>query len=379
MEKALRQDFITALEKVYGGYKQESALFGSSNFSKITSDLCYSNSHFSKLISGGATNAMYERALKNVGRLQNTSELEEAVQKSVPVEKPYFRYIVLSTLLLVALGTALFTYDWLQPDQGRELSQNTHPLDSYSNFSEKEYFKSPYLTEEQVHEYCPGSAFEGRWGLSENYIIPIPYKIPGLYYVGKSADIRLKCKRNGSEENRGKELIGFENIHNEIWFDTSLTPVDSKYYDKSTGQFSSDFLQLDFENIPNFLKIADVYSCFFDEILIAEDSIYRRGEPCGRYANPVNEDIYKEYNLDLKHIIEYIIGSMVFAECRPIKNDFCDPNELFNGTSIMSFPCSCSIKTENLGLGGAYPYRKSIKLEGQNYQSNLLCNCNSDF
>lgn len=379
-ENDQRQAFINLLESLYGPYKYDSALFGSTNFSSISTDLCYSNSHFTKLISGSASSAMYERAEKNINRLITLHRLElEVSQSNEAVLKrsksvSWVKYLSLPVMLLVGMG---IMYGFLNKPQIAKTSE-AHPLDVYFKFNDASYYKSPYLNDEQVNEYCPGSAFEGRWDLEENYVIPIPYKVPGLYYVGKSADVRLKCKKSTSEEMRGRELIGFENIQNEIWFDKTLTPVTPKYFDTENRKFKPEFKNIDFENDPNFVKIADVYSCFFDEILITADSIYRKGEPCGRYANPENEEIHKEYNLDLNHIIEYIIGNMNFATCQPLENIYCNPNDLANGKSLLVFPCQCSIKTENLGLGGSYPYTKSIRLVEQNYQSNVLCDCNSD-
>jgi len=371
-----KEAFIAELEGIYGKYIYDSALFGSSNFSKIAFDLCYSNSHFTKLIAGSASEAMYERAIKNLEGLKKIQELKHTVAKQNRFRsKIWLRSLV--AIILGLLGILAFTLFFNQKsnDKGDLKDLNAHPLDVYFKVNDVNYYKSPYLNGEQVHDYCPGSAFEGEWILEENYVIPIPYKIPGLYYVGKSADIHLKCKKSGSKENRGKELIGFENIRNEIWFDTSLTPVDSKYFNPKTGEFTTEFQNINFDDNDNFVKIASVYSCFFDEILITKDSIYRSGEPCGRYANSENEEILKKYNLDLNHIIEYVIGNMTFAKCKPTKNEFCNPNDVINGVSKLEFDCKCSIKTENLGLGGSYPYKKSIKLNVQNYQSNLLCTC----
>ncbi len=369
-----REAFLEALEDIYGPYSFESALFGSTNYSKISAELCYSNSHFTKLISGGATDAMYKRALKNTARIKNLHELK--AQVSAFTESKSKRSFKPLILILAAALLALMFSKFIQNNKNDVPSTNLdgHPLDMYFNLNDAHYYKSPYLSEEQVHEYCPGSAYEGRWELVDQYIIPIPYKIPGIYYVGKSADIRLKCKKT-AQNDKGSELIGFENITNEIWFDKSMTPISPDYFNKATNSFTEKFENLDLENDANFVRIANVYSCFYDEISITKDSIYRRGEPCGRFANAENENILQQYNLDLNHIIEYVIGSMTFAKCEPIKNEYCDPNDLLNGESVLEFPCKCSIKTENLGLGGSYPYTKSIKLYEQNYQSNLLCGC----
>ena len=43
--------------------------------------------------------------------------------------------------------------------------------------------------------------------------------------------------------------------------------------------------------------------------------------------------------------------------------------------SVINFDCLYTIKTENLGIGGGYPYRKGYRLEKQNYSDNLTCGC----
>lgn len=373
--------FISALEDLYGEYQYESALFGTYNYSSISSELCYSKSHFTKLISGGATGAMYDRALKNISKLKKLADLEKSMLESESkTHASKFGIWKLISLFLICLCVfmtlMLAKYNSVASSSTIESANLTdytsHPLDMYFDFNDAHYYKSPYLTEDQVHEYCPGSAYEGRWKLHKEYIIPIPYKIPGLYYVGKKADIRLKCRKT-NQVNKGKELIGFENIENEIWFDKSMSPIDLSL---RTGEdFKSEEIlgKIDFEYNNDFIKIANVFSCFYDEITITADSIFRLGEPCGRYANGIDEKILREYNLDLNHIIEYVIGNMTFAQCSAIANEFSDPNNLKNGNSILSFPCKCYSKTENLGLRGVYPYAKSIQLVEQNYQSNLFC------
>ena len=369
-----KEAFIRDLEELYGEYQYNSALFGTYNYSSISFELCYSKSHFTKLISGGASDPMYDRARKNIQRLKKQASLEKKLVESNSKNKS--QKIGLWKLFSLALFglCAIICYRYysisstVATASTNTIKSTSHPLEMYFDFNDAHYYKSPYLTEDQVHEYCPGSAYEGRWKLHEEYIIPIPYKIPGLYYVGKKADIRLKCRKTNTS-NKGQELIGFENIENEIWFDKSMKPIDI-----SQGLDTEDTLRkIDFEQNANFIKIANVFSCFYDEITITRDSIFRLGEPCGRYANGINEDILKEYNLDLNHIIEYIIGNMTFAQCSAIANEFGDPNKLENGKSILSFPCKCFSIRENLGLGGAYPYSKSIQLVEQNYQSNLFC------
>lgn len=379
MKTDKKQAFISDLEELYGEYQYESALFGTHNYTSIAYELCYSKSHFTKLISGGASDAMYDRAGKNIKRLKKNLALEKSLSESESRNKnPQKGIWKLLSLALIGL-CIIVCYKYYSVSSAVATTSESpsgstsHSLEMYFDFNDAHYYKSPYLTEDQVHEYCPGSAYEGRWKLHEEYIIPIPYKIPGLYYVGKKADIRLKCRKTNTSNN-GQELIGFENIENEIWFDKSMTSIDNIQSNKEDSNNENVFGKLGFTETDDFVKIANVYSCFYDEITITPDSIFRKGEPCGRYANGINEDILKEYHLDLNHIIEYIIGNMTFAQCSAIANEYADPNTLENGKSVLSFPCKCYSKRQNLGAGGAYPYAKTIQLVEQNYQSKLFCN-----
>jgi len=66
---------------------------------------------------------------------------------------------------------------------------------------------------------------------------------------------------------------------------------------------------------------------------------------------------------------------MTKTRCGEIPNAFCNPNTLVEGESQMDFTCDFFINTENLGIGGTYPYTKSIRLISQHYSDNLLCSC----
>jgi len=56
-------------------------------------------------------------------------------------------------------------------------------------------------------------------------------------------------------------------------------------------------------------------------------------------------------------------------------NAFCAPNTLEESESVISFDCLYTIQSENLGIGGGYPYRKGYCLEEQSYSDNLTCSC----
>jgi len=383
-------DFIAKIEGKYGAWNRNAAQFGNTSYGDIANDLCYSNSHFTKLMSGSASNAMYQRASKNIEGLIKLDKQQEVIQelekeKTSLLEKNQEankKNVLLSILkyvipLLLLLAT-FFVFKYFQ-NNDREIvekqNNETHPMSRYFDSAGMSNAKTPYLNPTQVHNYCPCSAFEGVWSLAEEYKMPLPGNKPGLYYLAKSADVRMKCRRGATE--KGIELLGFENIHNEVWLDKTRTAFAPKYFDTNTKSYTEEFLQLDFENNDDFVKIADVYSCFFDEFTISNEQIQRNGETCGRYAEVADEALAKKYKIDINHLINNVIGDMTSTSCEAATNHFCNPNDLKEGESMFSFDCLFSIDTENLGFGGGYPYSKGYKLIEQNYSSNLLCECGS--
>jgi len=77
MAKNLHEKFIDKLVEKYGAWEKVTSKFGSHSFGKIAEDLCISNSQFSKLIAGTATEGNLKRNMKNESGYNlkmNTSE-----------------------------------------------------------------------------------------------------------------------------------------------------------------------------------------------------------------------------------------------------------------------------------------------------------------
>jgi hypothetical protein len=157
--------------------------------------------------------------------------------------------------------------------------------------------------------------------------------------------------------------------------DTQLTPLSPTYFDKTGKAFTAAFDKLSFEGNPQFKKVATIHSFFIDKFEIYPDSITRSGEPCGRYATDINEELVRTYEIDLKNILQDVLGDLNKTDCHASPNAFCDPNTLEEGESVISFDCLYTIQSENLGIGGGYPYRKGYRLEEQSYSDNLTCSC----
>jgi len=376
MSKDLYSEFITKLEKKYGDWEKETSKFGKSSFGIIADELCISKSQFTMLISNKGTEGMYIRSIRNVDQLIQYSQQALVLKELKKKQSGSGILKILGMLGLFILGAFLLkNYMSSSSSSLAEDKLSLHPLSKYFDGDSKSNYVSPYLPETEVQNYCPCSGYEGIWKLDEEYIIPLPSKKPGIYYVAKSSDIRLKCQKGVDSTKRGKILIGFENMHNEIWVDKTRAPFSPKYFNQKTKNYTQDFLQLSLASSPDFVKVCDIYSCFFDHFDIQNEVIIRNGEPCGRYAKNVNQEVAEEYGIDVEHILKNIISSMATIECQPAINPYCDPNNLQENESVLEYDCMFKISTENLGIGGGYPYKKSYRLVEQNYADNLLCNC----
>lgn len=392
MTENLQEQFFAKLEEKYGPKDLLTSQFGDSSFGSIANQLSISASLFSKLISGTATEGMYLRTIKNIDRLllreslkeklaessKELSVVKKELDKATTKGKQYKQLLLLISFLFI--GTILLT--WVFKNNTTHPVNavlSSHPLGAFFDREFTSSFISPYLDFNEVQEYCPGSAFEGIWSLEKPYKLPIPSRNPGLYYVAKSADVRIKCNKSDTQyPGKGKVLWGYEHLINEIWVDTKMRPLSPTYFEKKTKQFTSAFGNLNFETDPDFQKVATIYSFFIDRFELREDSILRQGEPCGRYVSEIDEELARKFEVDIKYILEDVLSDMTATRCEATANPFCDPNILREKQSVFSFDCVYTIGNENLGIGGGYPYQKGYLLEKQNYADNLTCDCQSE-
>ncbi len=394
MEKSLQERFFEKLEEKYGPKNLLTSRFGSHPFGAISEQLSISASQFSKLISGTATEGMYLRTIKNIDRLIQRESLREQLEESLThleesesiirslKQKARSKNMILLVLVVCLIGSTLTLASlaiWGTEQDPEQPDITGHPLSSFFDRAFNSSFSSPYLDVHEVQQFCPGSAYEGVWSLAEPYKLPIPSRNPGLYYLARSADVRMKCSRSDSHfPGKGKILLGYEYLVNEIWVDTRMAPLSPTYFDKETKQFTDAFARLQFEDSPDFQKVATIYSFFIDRFELKSDSIFRYGEPCGRYASEINEELVREYEIDINYILENVLSDMTTTKCNATPNPYCDPNTLTQKKSVVSFDCVYTIDNENLGIGGGYPYKKGYRLEKQNYSDNLTCACSDN-
>lgn len=387
MDKNLKDVFKEKLIELYGEYHPIISKFGTSPFGKISSDLCISSSQFSKLISGSATEGMYIRSIRNIEQLiEHQRVLKESKQvkkelsksKNKPKEPSFSRFhkILISTLLFASLifGSLIGFYFTKENNKSKPLNlEDTHPLSQFFNKQDNKKITIGFLDESEVQDYCPSSAYEGKWELAHPYKIPLPgSKNSGVYLLAKSADIVLVTSKYAA--NKGRVLLGFEHLTHEIWLDKRRRPLSPIYFDTETKSFTELFHNLDFKEDDNFVKIADLKSFFLDEFTIGKDFITRKGQPSGRYIDFINRKLAKTYDIDVEYILNEVISDLTKTKCNSTINEYCNPNDL-KVNSTISFDCIYSIGIENLGIGGGYPYTKTIKLVEKNYSDNLICDC----
>jgi len=384
---SLQDQFIEKLKLKYGDWVKVTSQFGTNTFGQIADDLCISASQFSKLISGTATEGMYIRAIKNIEQLTAFDKLkaeneklqlsasEEGMDNKIPsILKILIPIFVLASMIVALLLTSLvFNKKSSSVPEGSSNLISEHSLGQYFDQDFQADFVSPYLQTDQVQEYCPCSAFEGKWELDKSYAIPLPGLKPGIYYVAKALDLRMKCHRSVGDE--GFQLIGFEDMYHEIWVDKNREPLSPTYFDSNKKSFTDAFYNLAYDSNSDFVKIANIKSLMINEFVIDNGQIHRQGEPAGRYAYDVNEELKDKYEINVKELLEDVIANMLITKCGSAENLYCNPNDLKESESKINFKCDFTINTENMGFGGSYPYQKGYKLIEQNYSDNLLCRC----
>lgn len=375
--------FTTQLEKKYGEWDRNKALFGTTPYGKIASDLSISSSQFSKLIYGTATEGMYERTINNINRLIERQSIENAYEQTQLIinksKKTHRKKIYFFSAFFLVLGLflgGLFNFNQMIPTH---TDYEKHPLNNYFYPESSKYFDSPFIYSTAISENCPCSGFEGKWILSEPFKLPLPgTKKPGLYYQAKTADMIIRCSNLfDSYVDKGNGMMGYEYLKSEIWLDTNQEPLVPNYFDPSNKKFTDSFKRLTFEDDPRFKKIADLAAFNVNMFIVNGDSISRNAELTGRLAIDVDKKLSEEYNIDLDYVIKNVLGDLIKASCKTAYNPYCNPNDLSKGSKI-TFDCNYIINEDNLGLGEGYPYIKSYILQDQIFSDYIPCECENN-
>lgn len=373
--------FTSLLEKKYGIWNRNKALFGTTPYGKVASDLSISSSQFSKLLYGSATEGMYERTLNNINRLIERQYIEKAYDETQLIinksKNTYRKKIVVFSILFLIIGIITSYLFNFKQSENKESIYQKHPLENYFYPGSPMFFDSPYVNNAAISENCPCSGFEGKWELSESFKLPLPgMKKPGLYYQAKSADMIIRCSNLfDTYISKGKGMMGYEHLKSEIWIDTEQEPLVKQYFNPATKEFTENFKKLNFESDPRFKKIADLAAFNVNMFVIEGDSITRKAELTGRLAIEIDKDLVNKFKIDVDYIVKNVLGDLIRANCKIAFNPFCNPNDLTEGSSIISFDCVYTINEGNLGFAEGYPYTKSYLLKDQVYSDYLPCEC----
>jgi hypothetical protein len=376
--------FTSRLEKKYGTWNRNKALFGTTPYGKIASDLSISSSQFSKLLYGSATEGMYERTLNNINRLIERQSIEKAYEGSQAIinksKHTHRKKIYFFSLLFFGAGLITSYFLDFSHSVHKKLDYEKHPLENYFYPESSMFFDSPFIYNNAISENCPCSGFEGKWELSESFKLPLPgMKKPGLYYQAKSAGMIIRCSNLfDSYIDKGHAMMGYEHLKSEIWIDTKQEPLVPQYFNPLSKEFTESFKQLTFESEPRFKKIADLAAFNVNMFEVHGDSITRKAELSGRIAIDINKNLAKKYNIDVGNIVKNILGDLIKASCKTAFNPYCNPNDLSEGSSRISFDCLYTINEENLGLNEGYPYTKSYVFKDQVFSDYLPCKCDSN-
>ena len=373
--------FISLLEKKYGPWARAKALFGSTPYGKIAKALSISSSQFSKLLYGTATEGMYERTKENIIRLIERESIEKAYKKlkrdkNQTEKKNRIKIYSLSLMFFLVVVVSLILFLSNNENAEYRFTYDSHPLENYFYPSSTKFFDSPFVSSSDILQNCPCVGFEGKWVLSKPFKLPLPgSKRPGLYYVGKSSDLILRCSALFDDFiNKGSSMMGYEHLKSEIWMDLKQEPLVPKYFNPNLKIFNVSFDQLSLFDNSRFVKVADLMAFNVNTFEIKGDSIIRKAELTGRITIELNEDIVKKYDIDISYITKNVLGDLIKTQCEKSFNPYCNPNDLKNGSSI-TFDCMYTIGDENLGLKGGYPYSKSFVLKNQEFSDYIGCEC----
>ncbi|APD07712.1 hypothetical protein UJ101_02211 [Flavobacteriaceae bacterium UJ101] len=387
MNKDLKEKFKDCLIETYGESKPLVSKFGSTSYGKIAEELCISNSQFTKLMSGSATEGMYIRGIRNIKNIAAYQSLKKEVEvlkqeqknkkEELDSSKRTYKNSIIKKLFLVGMFAGILIVGVLiYKNTMRKKSSISHPLDDFFNSNLDKPYQTAYTSNRHVQMFCPASAYEGKWILDQPYKLPLPgLNYPGLYYYAKSSDMRVKASL--TTENKGKNLMGFESMEHEIWLDKTQTPMFPRYFNEETNRYTEEFEKLNFEKSSNFVLVAKMKSFIMNDFILYKDHVDRKAQPSGRYVYYLNEEVLKAYKIDMNLVLNYVLTDFVSTRCEPSMETLCDPNDLEEYQTTLSFQCFFTLKDENLGLGGGYPYTKTFRLVDQNYKDHLICTlCN---
>ena len=352
----IHAEFISKLEHHYGRYDAKSNKFESTSNSKIARDLFYSDSQFSRLINNTASEGELTRALRNVQRLLDVHELRKKVSKlgGGTSEPNTLRKVLMWVLGAILVGMSIALYYFVGKSKSEPANQALSQQTRYEMLKwgfENNYIK-PYVKLKELPEDCyyPCYKYQGKWKLKDEYKIPFFRERNGFHYVAKEVVMYARCM--DENEDRGESFEGYEYQKHEIWYDKREVPIDSFLTKGTNPKLSSTYLESNFEEDPNYVKIAYVHTFFKTEFNIENGDIYRSGKAIGRDIEFVDSELLEEQSIstqllnELKSETNSIAKNLLEDFSKPITcNPTAAPNLDFNQIKegdVLSFDCQFS-------------------------------------
>ena len=327
------QEFVSSLETIYGKFNSGKKKFESTSNSKIARDLCYSDSQFSRLINGTASEGEFKRALRNVNRLLNENKLQKErvsnEKSNSGVNRNRGLYII-GILIILLLGYLAFSL--LNEPEEKNITKEVSRAQMLEWSFENKYIK-PYVKLKELPADCnfPCYKYQGKWTLKNEYKIPFFRERNGFHYVAKEAVMYARCMDESSTD--GKLFEGYEYQLHEIWYDKRELPIDSFLIQGNKPRIKESYNNSNLGNDDNFVQIAYVHTFFRNEFSIDSTLINRKGKAIGRDIEFLAEDVLLDkvgsatLVDELKGEINAIAKNRLEDFSKPIS---CEPSEVPN-------------------------------------------------
>ncbi|WP_224488061.1 hypothetical protein [Robertkochia flava] len=351
----LHQKFIELLEQLYGSFNKEKNKFESTSNSKIARDLFYSDSQFSRLINGTASEGEFKRAVRNVERSLELASLKTDGTTPVVAPKKQKRSPLPAILFLALTFSTLYfaipyftTPEVIAENQPQEASRFDMLKWSFEN-----HYINPYVKLKELPEDCyyPCYKYQGKWTLEKEYKIPFFRERNGFHYVAKEATMYSNCLQ-AERITEGEAFEGYEYQRHEIWYDKRELPIDSFLVHSGSTKIRPEYTNAVFEEDANFVKIAYVHTFFRGEYAIDSASVYRSGKVIGRdiefiadeqlleslSSTKLLEDLKSEVNAIAQNRLEDFSKPINCSPAKAPKNDF----HLVDEGDTLEFNCQFS-------------------------------------
>ncbi|MDD7886296.1 hypothetical protein [Flavivirga sp. 57AJ16] len=353
----LHRSFIDKLSIRYGAFDGLRNQFESTSNSIIARDLFYSDSQFSRLINGTASEGEFKRALGNIERLLDLDKLKtskpsdlKSTKKKIVIKR---RFLIVATGVIVSLAIVSFLYfkEYFSTKMAKVIvSDSKYDM---LKWSFENNFIQPYVKLKELPDDCyyPCYKYQGKWILKNEYKIPFYRERNGFHYVAKEAIMYARCMDERGD--RGESFEGYEYQKHEIWYDKREFPIDSFLTKGSNTQIRELYNFSNLDEDDNFVKIAYVHTFFRTEFKIDSSFIQRTGKALGRdieFVNDkvLNDQLNNENSLNsIKNEIKAISINRLEDYSKPITcNPALAPDVNFNlieEGDEMSFNCHFSI------------------------------------